>query len=524
MRVRLFAAEACVARHQYEGGALRKVMAERDETRGAAMEAKQALVDLVKGRQKRAKQHVELANILGTQRLERQEIKEKSKNHTAMVDEAKNNADYNLEATERHEEKLKLFRQRVEQRQRGFRTDHEEMDLRARTIWASPSKRPTVADLEDEKIKLHANLKRLIDSTREAEARIVILSDQRQCQRRGSQHSKEEGASTEERPNRPPRGQQQQHPAPENNGPAERSRRGGRGRRRGGRRPPAGNSGLSSVAARTQSSRDTSPAVEGRGAISGGVALGSQVSAGVAGASAAGATRGLASPRGLLPVLPEAEPKVPTSGNVVDHQEKPIVGESGRSVSTHARIQQSSAPPEDLTLLCRRLVREPEESSYFVGGNTRGVRRGGNAPATSSSTPVARPPVAQSSVAQLPAAAAGVQPSSTPPGFEYMVVPAGGVSHGNLAANSAAAADGGDGGDGNDGLPRTLKGLLTRCDCVHHLKRLENAGVTARSVKTMTCAQLKQYGVEPEVRNIISSNTRDLYGGGGYLYFHRLLA
>ena len=116
------------------------------------------------------------------------------------------------------------------------------------------------------------------------------------------------------------------------------------------------------------------------------------------------------------------------------------MGESGRSVSTHARIQQSSAPPEDLTLLCRRLVREPEESSYFVGGNTRGVRRGGNAPATSSSTPVARPPVAQSSVAQLPAAAAGVQPSSTPPGLMYIVVPAGGVSHGNLAADSAAAA------------------------------------------------------------------------------------
>ena len=214
-----------------------------------------------------------------------------------MVDEAKNNADYNLEATERHEEKLKLFRQRVEQRQRGFRTDHEEMDLRARTIWASPSKRPAVADLEDEKIKLHANLKRLIDSTREAEARIVILSDQRQCQRRGSQHSKEEGASTEERPNRPPRGQQQQHPAPENNGPAERGRRGGIGRR-GGRGPSVGNTGLLSVAASTQSSRDTLPAVERGVAISGDVARG--VGAGVTGEAAPGSILGQASSRGFL--------------------------------------------------------------------------------------------------------------------------------------------------------------------------------------------------------------------------------
>lgn len=508
MRVRLLAAETCVARHQYEGGALWKAVSETDEARVAAKAAKQALVDLETGHQKRARQHVELTKILGMQRLERQESKQEIEKHKTMVEEAKIDADFKLESTESHEEKLKLFRQRVEQRKRGFQTDHREMEMRARTIWGSRlCKRPTVADLEREKIQLQGKLKELTDFATGAEARIAIMSDQRERQRRRPQESKEESSSTEERPNLPPWAQQQQHPQPQNNGPAGTSRKGARGKRRGGRGPSAGSNGVSSVAARTQSSRDTPPAAERGETISGGVARGSQVGEGVSGAAAPGATCGQASSCGALSVPPGADPKVPTSGNFANRHEKPALGIIGQPVPTPADTQQPSAP-----VGYHLHVREPEDEPYFVARANRGVRPGGNAPAVSSSTPAAGPPASQLPVASLPpaaqppaaqlcVAAAEMQASRAPPGFEDMVVPAGGGSHGNLAADSAAvAAASGSDDDDDDGLPRTLEALLVRCDCAHHLKRFEAEGVTARSVKRLTHAQLKEYGVEEEVR------------------------
>ena len=367
-----------------------------------------------------------------------------------------------------------------------------------------------MTELEKERLSLHGKLKELTDFAREAEDHIATLSSKRERQRRDPQESKEESASTAERPN---------------NGLAG---RGGRGRGRRGRGPSAWNNGISSVAPCTLSSRDTAAAVEWGGAISGRVARGSQVGEGVAGAAAPGATRGQASFRGV-PVPAGAEPKVPGTGNSVDLREKPIVGVIGRPVLTHARTQQPPAPPG-----YRLLIREPEDEPYYAVRGTRGIRPEGNTPAASSSTatvrphsaqspatssphavrppaaqpparqpmPAAQPPAAQPSAVQLPATPARTQPSRAPPGFEHMMAPAGGGTRCNLGADSAAAVvTSGGGDDDDDGLPRTLEALLIRCDCVQHLERLELKGVTARSAKKLTHDQLKEFGVEEEVRH-----------------------
>ena len=82
------------------------------------------------------------------------------------------------------------------------------------------------------------------------------------------------------------------------------------------------------------------------------------------------------------------------------------------------------------------------------------------------------------------------------------MAPAGGGTRCNLGADSAAAVvTSGGGDDDDDGLPRTLEALLIRCDCVQHLERLELKGVTARSAKKLTHDQLKEFGVEEEVRH-----------------------
>ncbi|CAM9904377.1 unnamed protein product, partial [Laminaria digitata] len=248
-------------------------------------------------------------------------------------------------------------------------------------------------------------------------------------------------------------------------------RGGGGGKRKGVRGPSACKNDVSSVKERTQSSRDTHPAVErGGGATNRGAAVdGIPDGEGVPGAAAApGATRGQNSSRGVLPAPAWApdwatEPKAPASKNVVDRkdvvdrQEKPSVGVIAWPDSASARTQEPRTPPG-----CRLLTRDPEDEPYFAAvRGTRRVRRSGNASSASifSTTAAQQPPAAQqlpaarplpaaqqAPAARTPAAAddARVQSSRAPPGLEHVVVSTGSdaaaAAGGNGAADSAVAA------------------------------------------------------------------------------------
>ena len=527
MRARMLAAEACVARHQHQGGRLWEAVKERDEARSGAFVAKQALVDLEKGREKRAKQLIELKTLLGKQTLERRNNKQERERQTELAEAANKHADDEKGIAEGHEEKLELFRQEVETRQKGFQDDQEAMEKEISKIRDPDGRslRQTVAELETKKMRLQGELKGLTSGTKKMKARIKELERKRkkELQRRRHPEANLEGASTDECPN-PSRVQHPTQERFESSGPTRRGGSGGRGR--GGRGP-------------SKPTCAQNLTVEAGAARSRGAGCDDQLGKLLAKASPVDYYSGNSSNR-----VPSPKQTTTTvSGNVDGHVER-NVGVIGRPISTLA-----SKNNPTLTSRGQPLCEAENGPGRAV---PRGVHPEGSAPPGASSTSAAGLPVAQPQPSRAPPSfehsiAARASPFRAPRGFDRAVgagrpqvghatdaatldmehedgiftardVLGGGFGGGAVSGMFPGVGEEAKGSDNdnkkvnigntiggeekikeedeNDGLPRTLEGLLVRCDCVQHLELLKVKGITVRSIKKLTLDQLKVYGLD----------------------------